>query len=78
MFDTYLFYLADAIVNVHMLFDCDIIIRGYLGEFIGATWTRCFRPSRCVSVYTVIYQYDLAKEKERWNITSELIWELLL
>ena len=36
MFDTYLFYLADAIVNVHMLFDCDIIIGGYLGEFIGA------------------------------------------
>lgn len=33
--DAYLDYLAIAIMNIRMLFDCDIMIGGYVGSFIG-------------------------------------------
>lgn len=33
--DTYLHYLADAVSTLHKLFDCTIILGGYVGEYIG-------------------------------------------
>lgn len=33
--DEYIDYLAIAIMNIRMLFDCDIMIGGYVGSFIG-------------------------------------------
>lgn len=35
IWDTYLDHLTDAVVNVHMLYDCKVIIGGYVGQFIS-------------------------------------------
>ncbi len=35
LWDDYLEHLAITANNVHMLFDCDIILGGYIGEYIG-------------------------------------------
>jgi len=35
LWDTYLDHLTDAVVNVNVLYDCKVIIGGYVGQFIG-------------------------------------------
>ncbi len=36
IFSEYLKYLTATVVNLRMLYDCDIILGGYVGEFIGS------------------------------------------
>jgi predicted NBD/HSP70 family sugar kinase len=35
LWEVYLNYLVDAIHNIHMLFDCNVILGGYVGAMIG-------------------------------------------
>ncbi|MEI8201043.1 MAG: ROK family transcriptional regulator [Eubacteriales bacterium] len=35
LWDAYLDHLTDAVVNVHVLYDCKVIIGGYVGQFIS-------------------------------------------
>ena len=70
IWNSYLSYLAIAVTNLRMAFDCDIILGGYIGEYIKPYMVEL---SRSMSGYNMFEQDALYLKNSRYGMEAAAV-----